>query len=78
MTLWYYHHIYSSLNDFAVYEFVCDPLAKKKSNHKKTHVFSKAVYLCIDKGWLRKHATKFVVHSNEVRPLGTLQVYKQP
>lgn len=58
--------------------FVIHLQKKKKSNHKKNHVFSKAVYLCIDKGWLRKHATKFVVHSNEVRPLGTLQVYKQP
>lgn len=77
MALWYYHHIYSSLNDFAVYELFVIHL-QKKSNHKKNHVFSKAVYLCIDKGWLRKHATKFVVHSNEVRPLGTLQVYKQP
>lgn len=72
MALWYYH-VYSSLNDFAIYEFLCDPVAKKK---KKP--FSKAVYLCIDKGHLRKDATKFIVYSNKVRTSGTLQAYKQP
>lgn len=57
------------LNYFAICELLCDPVAK---------VFSKAVYLCIDKGIdLRKHATKFVVYS-KVRTLGTLQAYKQP